>query len=436
MSVHKLYGDNLVFCHGRFIAGPDANRAAATACLIGIPSILWHVEVAPFLVARSGWLVLLPLGAAALQFAAASLLVMTAFSDPGIVPRQREYTTVYDVRTKAYRSKQPPRTFDAIVRGFPFKVKYCTTCYLYRPPRCTHCAVCENCIERFDHHCPWIGNCIGKRNYWLFYSFISTVTALTAFVLTTCIAELTILCRQFQDSHDSPPGEALLSAMGHAPLCVLNLVVTGTAIWFPLGLWLYHNYLICTNQTTYEHIKGVYSRSLNPFDRGFPANCFDVICKPVRPRFFNASTQQMLWPRAISEEARALKRVEVLKQMQPIGSVDIEAVHVEVSGGSSAGENFEVRTDGGPATPSTVLTTSTAADSDGGGGLVDGDGQACHKGNGTPGALLASRAATGDYGRHPGDKNGGWVTAKPFKVPNRSLAARMCCYRGAKGVFG
>ena len=45
------------------------------------------------------------------------------------------------------------------------RIKYCHTCYIYRPERSFHCNYCGNCVHRFDHHCRWLGTCIGGLNY-------------------------------------------------------------------------------------------------------------------------------------------------------------------------------------------------------------------------------------------------------------------------------
>lgn len=301
----KIYGNNRVFCKGRFISGPDARSCIASLLMIVAPSVIWQVEVGTFFATR--YSVIFPLLAAVLQVAALILLLATAFSDPGIMPRQKDFTEHYDIRTKTYRTKQPSRYYDLVLRGYPFKLKYCTTCNIYGPPRCTHCSVCDNCIERFDHHCPWIGNCIGKRNYWLFYSFVTSISSLNVLVLATSVAQLAVLCQEGQDTKGYGSGDALVDAMREEPLAAALVVYCTCIVWFTVGLCIYHNYLICTNQTTYEQIKGVYSNGNNPFHRGIAGNCEEVLCSRVRPRYLNAFANRMLWPKSISDDVRELK---------------------------------------------------------------------------------------------------------------------------------
>lgn len=51
----------------------------------------------------------------------------------------------------------------------------CADCLTIRTTRSKHCSVCNKCIERFDHHCPWINNCVGANNHRYFIGFVTTM---------------------------------------------------------------------------------------------------------------------------------------------------------------------------------------------------------------------------------------------------------------------
>uniref|UniRef100_A0A0K0DCU0 Palmitoyltransferase n=1 Tax=Angiostrongylus cantonensis TaxID=6313 RepID=A0A0K0DCU0_ANGCA len=193
-------------------------------------------SIAPFLYFEVS--PVLPGLAAFLSFIMMISLLKTSFSDPGIIPRASDMEV-------AERSRL---IFQEYVPNIVV-LKYCFTCRFFRPPRSSHCSVCDNCVLNFDHHCPWVGNCIGQRNYRHFYFFIVFLA-----LLIVCI---------------------FACSLAHLMICKLFLCVRSWFIWFwrervsgcdyrsIVGLAGFHTYLVATNQTTNEEASSILIRGLS-----------------------------------------------------------------------------------------------------------------------------------------------------------------------------
>lgn len=70
-----------------------------------------------------------------------------------------------------YMRKHPKLQFLTLVERFDSSC-LCPKCKVIWTPWSRHCNICDKCVERFDHHCPWINNCIGTNNHGYFLFFI------------------------------------------------------------------------------------------------------------------------------------------------------------------------------------------------------------------------------------------------------------------------
>lgn len=114
-------------------------------------------------------------------------LVLTATKDPATIPMRKFLYDAYGNKPYDRVGVEQRGKYLDVVNARLTKIKYCSTCDIYRPPRTVHCGICECCIERLDHHCPWLGTCVGKRNYKYFIVFVTLVAILVVKCTIVCL---------------------------------------------------------------------------------------------------------------------------------------------------------------------------------------------------------------------------------------------------------
>ncbi|KAK1141615.1 Eukaryotic peptide chain release factor GTP-binding subunit [Aspergillus melleus] len=282
---YEYFTGNTLFCGGgRLQNSRDKPVNIATGIFVVAPSALFFAFSAPWLWHHISPAI--PILFAYLFFVCFSSFIHASVVDPGIIPRNLQ-------------PMPPPESDDPLTIGPPTNdwvmvklatsevaamdvpVKYCKTCSIWRPPRCYHCRVCDNCVETLDHHCVWLNNCVGRRNYRYFFTFVSSSTLLALFLLGASLAHVLV--------YRSQEAISFGTAINKLRVPWAMVIYGAVAAPYPASLWAYHFFLVGRGETTREYLnshKFAKADRHRPFTQGnILANWIAVFARPRPPTY-------------------------------------------------------------------------------------------------------------------------------------------------------
>jgi len=255
-SIHKDHlqriGNNKFLCNNKILVGNKYYHLIYSFIFLTLPTSVFISSMIKINTASSITLIVIVL----LIFIPIIYgLLKGGTRDPGIIERNNEYAS--------YNNKKS--TIKINIKGHMVNLNYCYTCFHFRPPRTSHCAECDNCVEKFDHHCLWMGTCVGKRNYKYFYLVLSLTTILSLIQIFCCVGFIVVKLKQ-ENVKKILYIIISLSCVGFFDLMFF--------CFFLIKLFVVHSYLLSSGLTFYEHIKKKYFTFLDikPYSKGFWRN--------------------------------------------------------------------------------------------------------------------------------------------------------------------
>ncbi|KAI0789801.1 zf-DHHC-domain-containing protein [Abortiporus biennis] len=179
----------------------------------------------------------------ALTFLALTSLIVILARDPGPVTTDKKENSAVEAE-----DREDINVLQALLSTNDDDIhapgKWCRKCWAPKPERTHHCSACGRCILKMDHHCAWLGyKCLGHRTYTSFLHFLLCITLLSMYISSICISALYFaFTNPISIDETTPVHEMFLAFAG-----IIITIVVGP-------FFLYHMYLVWTNQTTLEHL--------------------------------------------------------------------------------------------------------------------------------------------------------------------------------------
>ena len=244
----KIYGKNRFWCNSFCVSGSKFYHMFYAFFLISLPYVTMIVVLIktknivsitfPIIFTSFFYIIEICSG------------ILGGCTDPGILPRQGD--DFY------YNTNKP--LLRQVINGHLMTLTFCYSCSLFRPPRTSHCSLCDNCIERFDHHCVWLGTCIGRRNYKYFYTLIFCLNISSIFQIIFSMYYIIFQIKKFKNKENY----SLLLLLGLSGVALVNLLYL---VFFIAKLFFLHTYLVFSSMTFYEYFKDKFKKipKINPF---------------------------------------------------------------------------------------------------------------------------------------------------------------------------
>lgn len=218
--------------------------------LVSVVTYTFFVDIFPELIKFFGCILsslFMISGSVSLAFALMNYITLISTS-PGVVPRPRS-TDDKDLTSLTSRGGD----------GSGGGMKTCRVCRAQQPERACHCPICDCCVLKMDHHCPWINNCVGQLNQRYFLNFLLWLAIACSVVAST--------------------GGWMMSygeSVGDSDRVVLSLLLSGLIGLCLYGFCIWNWFLCLMNLTAMEVTDFIWRGKRSRHSRGMAHNMWMV----------------------------------------------------------------------------------------------------------------------------------------------------------------